>query len=235
MPTGRSHRIPPLRNPRIRSQLLHSEYRIDSAWEGEEAFEKIEMAMAEDRPYAVVFIDFFISRGLNGVETIQKIWGHWPSLHIVLSCDQAGVNWSDPLNQLGSTDRLFILKKPFDPIEVRQLIATLTRKQSLENAAELMIEQLRQTVARKTEELKKEIDYRKRIEAAWRANRNAIQAETETDDVTQVFNSEAIVKHLAQTIEAASNTNNPSPCSRLISTISKTSMEPTDTRQATKS
>jgi len=54
------------------------------------------------------------------------------------------------VRELGETDRLLILKKPFDNIEVRQLAASLQRKWELARQAEAKLESLERMVAEQT-------------------------------------------------------------------------------------
>src|SRR5262249_35798425 len=51
-----------------------------------------------------------------------------PELEIVLCSAYSDYSWDDIANRLDPGDRLVILRKPFDPIEVRQLAACLCEK-----------------------------------------------------------------------------------------------------------
>ena len=64
--------------------------------------------------------------------------------------DEFGVLATD-FNRMG--DRLLILKKPFDAIEIRQMASTLTVKWQMTEAAELKLDQLQQAVEERTREL----------------------------------------------------------------------------------
>ena len=51
-----------------------------------------------------------------------------PDLQIVLCTAYSDYSWQETVAALGRTDRLLILKKPFDPIEVVQLATALSEK-----------------------------------------------------------------------------------------------------------
>jgi signal transduction histidine kinase len=62
------------------------------------------------------------------VETIAKLWKVDPELQAVICTAFADYSWQEMIDKLGRSDRLLILKKPFDPIEVRQLASALSEK-----------------------------------------------------------------------------------------------------------
>jgi signal transduction histidine kinase len=103
-------------------------YAIDSAMQGEEAFERVQSARREELPYAMAFVDVRMPPGWDGVETSRRLWEVEPDLQIVICTAYSDYTWPETVAQLGRTDRLVILKKPFDPVEVCQLAAALTEK-----------------------------------------------------------------------------------------------------------
>jgi len=81
-------------------------------------------------------------------------------------------SWEELLDRLQAHDRLLILKKPFDNIEVQQMANTLLTKWEMTQRASLQMHQLEQRVERRTHELKQasdalqqEIDERKQLES----------------------------------------------------------------------
>src|SRR5258708_29922255 len=104
------------------------QYVIHSAHQGEEGYQMVCEALSRGERYAAAFIDMRMPPGWNGVETIERIWGKDPSLQIVICTAFSDQSWTDLIKRFGATDRLLILKKPFDPIEVSQLACSLTEK-----------------------------------------------------------------------------------------------------------
>ena len=51
-----------------------------------------------------------------------------PRLNVVICTAYSDHSWKKIIDRLGQTDRLLILKKPFDSIEVRQMALALTTK-----------------------------------------------------------------------------------------------------------
>ena len=107
------------------------EFEIDSAYQGREGLERVKEAVAEGRPYAVAFVDVRMPPGWDGVETTARIWEVDPELQVVLCTAYSNYSWDDMLAHLGVSDRLVILKKPFDNIEVQQLANALSEKWQL--------------------------------------------------------------------------------------------------------
>ena len=105
-------------------------YELDSAFQGQEALAKLEAALAGERPYAMAFVDVRMPPGWDGVETIQRLWAVDPHLQAVICTAYSDYSWSEMIARLGQSDRLLILKKPFDSIEACQIASALTEKWS---------------------------------------------------------------------------------------------------------
>ncbi len=101
---------------------------LDSAHQGEEALEMLRKSWAEERPYALAFVDVRMPPGWNGIETITRLWEFDPFLHIVICTAYSDFEWQEIVTKLGRNDRTLVLKKPFDNIEAGQLALTLTEK-----------------------------------------------------------------------------------------------------------
>lgn len=54
---------------------------MDSAFQGEEALQRVQAALAENRPYAMAFMDVRMPPGWDGIETAVRIWQRDPHLH----------------------------------------------------------------------------------------------------------------------------------------------------------
>jgi CheY-like chemotaxis protein len=103
-------------------------FEINSAYQGKEGFEIISQAEKSGNPYAMAFVDVRMPPGWDGIETISRIWEVAPSMQIVICSAYSDYSWEEIVAQLGKTDRLLILRKPFDPVEVMQLASNLTEK-----------------------------------------------------------------------------------------------------------
>jgi signal transduction histidine kinase len=130
-------------------------FEIDSALQGQEGLQKVKQALHEDRPYAMAFVDVRMPPGWDGVDTIRRIWQEYPELQVVICTAYSDYKWNDIFEKLGQTERLLILKKPFDNVEVYQLASALTEKWNLAKQASLKMEQLEQIAQERTDGLKK--------------------------------------------------------------------------------
>ena len=126
---------------------------LDSALQGKEGFSLVERAIAHKEPYAMAFIDVRMPPGWDGVETTEKIWEVDPDLQVVLCTAYSDYSWSDMIKRIGNSDRLLILKKPFDNVEVLQLAYSLTVKWNLAEGAKHRLHDLERMVAVRTSEL----------------------------------------------------------------------------------
>lgn len=106
-------------------------FTLDYATQGAEGLAMVEQALAEDRPYALAFVDGRMPPGMDGIETIQCLWQAYPELQIVLCTAYSDYSWQEIIDILGSSDNLLILKKPFDNVEVLQMAHALTCKWEL--------------------------------------------------------------------------------------------------------
>ncbi len=131
---------------------------LDSAYQGQEGFEKVRQAREEGRPYSMAFVDVRMPPGWDGIETTGKIWEVDPDIQIVICTAYSDYSWDDMIAKIGQTHRLLILKKPFDPVEVLQLVSSLTEKWQLLQANRRNTEELERKVEKRTLELKEAKD-----------------------------------------------------------------------------
>ena len=129
------------------------EFEIDSAFQGQEGLKKVERAVADNRRYSVCFLDVRMPPGWDGPETLSHLWDAAPDLQVVLCTAYSDVSWHDLMARHGRTDRLLILKKPFEVPEVRQLARALTEKWRLARKNEERLAALERGVAERTREL----------------------------------------------------------------------------------
>lgn len=106
-------------------------FELSFADQGEAGFRLVEQAVGEETPYALAFVDMRMPPGWDGVETIEHIWKVDSDIQVVICTAFSDHPWHRIAERLGGTDRLLILRKPFDAIEVQQLASALTRKWDL--------------------------------------------------------------------------------------------------------
>ena len=121
-------------------------FEIDSAYQGQEGLDLIEKSLLEGRPYSLAFVDVRMPPGWDGIETTCKIWEKYPDLQVVICTAYADYSWEEVLRKLGSSERMVILKKPFDNIEVLQLAVAMTEKWRLNQQAKLRLGDLEKLI-----------------------------------------------------------------------------------------
>jgi PAS domain S-box-containing protein len=133
-------------------------FELSSAYQGQQALEMVTTAAQDQRPFAVAFVDVRMPPGWDGVTTVGRLWEVDPHLQVVICTAYSDYSWDEMLKELGVTDRLLILKKPFDNIEVRQLACSLTKKWNFGRQARSALEELQATVTARTAELQGVLD-----------------------------------------------------------------------------
>lgn len=126
--------------------LPFDSFELDSAYQGCEGVAMVEAAVQAGQPYAMAFVDMRMPPGWDGVETIERLWRVDPQVQIVICTAYSDRSWEEMLARLDVRDRLLIVKKPFDIIEVSQLARTLTAKWALARQAAQQISSLEEAV-----------------------------------------------------------------------------------------
>ncbi|MBU2514264.1 response regulator [bacterium] len=140
---------------------LLGDFRIDHAYQGDEALQMVRQAAEEKFPYSLIFMDIRMPPGLNGISTVSKIWEEFPDIEIVLCTAHSEYTLKDIISTLGKTDQLMFIRKPFDTVTVVQMALALTQKYSLHRQSKKYIEDLN----------KKNIELARAKEASETANR----------------------------------------------------------------
>jgi len=168
-------------------------FQVDSVFQGQEGLESVRRALAEHQPYALAFVDIRMPPGWDGVETTARIWEVDPDIQIVICTAYSDYSWDNLTAKLGQLDRLVILKKPFDNIEVLQLSRALSRKWQLSQQIRQKLNDLEQIVQKRTAELtisnqslKVEIEERKHAEQERQALENQLHQAQKLEAVGQL-------------------------------------------------
>ena len=126
---------------------------LTAVTQGEEGLSAVREAVRSGKPYAMAFVDVRMPPGLDGIETTAKMWEVDPDIQVVLCTAYADYSWDEITDRLGSTDRLVILKKPFDTVEVLQLANALTEKWALLQSSKGEFQNLERMVSDRTQEI----------------------------------------------------------------------------------
>ena len=133
--------------------VAKASFELAFASQGLEALELAAAATRGGRRYEVVFMDVRMPPGLDGIETTARLWEIDPDLQVVICTAYSDYSWEQMIGRLGRTDRLLILKKPFEMIEVIQCAHALAAKWSLLQQTRRHAESLESSVRERTLEL----------------------------------------------------------------------------------
>jgi len=133
-------------------------YELDFAPQGREGFGLVHSAHRDGHPYAMAFVDMRMPPGWDGLETIEHLWYVDPDLEIVICTAYSDHPWEDVGRKLGNTDKVLILMKPFNSIEVVQLANSITRKWNLARSATSHMDSLASGVSQRKSELREASD-----------------------------------------------------------------------------
>ena len=123
---------------------------VDSAMQGRDGVERARQALAEGRPYSVAFVDMRMPPGWDGLETIEHLWAIDPEIQVVVCSAYTDYDWLELLSRLGHSDKLIVVKKPFEPIEILQCASALSRKWANARALRQHVESLELVVTDRT-------------------------------------------------------------------------------------
>jgi two-component system, cell cycle sensor histidine kinase and response regulator CckA len=139
-------------------------YDIDSAYQGDEGIKMVKRTLVGSSPYQVAFVDVRMPPGIDGIETASRLLKLDPDLQIVICTAYSDYSWAEMLKAVGHSDRLVVLKKPFDTVEVLQLAHALSEKWRLQQLTRTKMDTLESVVAQRTRHLEDEIARRVRRE-----------------------------------------------------------------------
>jgi diguanylate cyclase (GGDEF)-like protein len=103
-------------------------FEIDSAHQGQQGVTMAQQALVEGRPYAMAFVDMRMPPGWDGLKTIERLWAADPDVQVVICSAHTDYDWTEVVERLGHSDKLLVLRKPAEPIEVLQCATALSRK-----------------------------------------------------------------------------------------------------------
>ena len=123
---------------------------MDSAMQGRDGVELARAALAEGRPYSVAFVDMRMPPGWDGLETVEQLWKIDPDVQVVICSAYTDYDWLELLARLGHSDKLIVVKKPFEPIEILQCASALSQKWQNSRALKRHVESLKLVVTDRT-------------------------------------------------------------------------------------
>jgi len=110
-------------------------FELDLASQGLGGLDLVKQALKAGEPYAVAFIDVRMAPGIDGVETVERMWKVDPDLQVVLCSGYNDYDFKSLTQRLDRHAQILFLMKPYSPLEIRQLALALADKWQLTRLA----------------------------------------------------------------------------------------------------
>ncbi len=98
-----------------------------------EGLEVMRLSLAQEQGMAVAFVGL-AAPCWEEISVVERLWQIQPDLPIVLCVAFNNLDWAGIIPHLGRSDRLLILQKPIDNLELRQLAYSLIARTQAEQA-----------------------------------------------------------------------------------------------------
>ena len=171
-------------------------FEVDFMQDGEQACQRVLQAKNAGQFYAMAFVDMRMPGGWDGLQTIEGLWRIDPDIQVVICTAFSDYSWDEITSRLGQSDRLLILRKPFEKIEVLQLASALSKKWALHREQHQAMETLEQRVFERTAALTQALAERE-------AYANQLQFQATHDILTGLANRNLLRDRLSQAIAHA--------------------------------
>jgi AraC-like DNA-binding protein len=109
-------------------------YRLEHALGETEAVDEVKKSVAARDPFQLAFVGIGIP-GIHTAGLVARLWEIDSSIQIVIVTDHADRTWQNLHERLGRTDKVLLLKKPFEYVEVILITGTLAEKWILSRQA----------------------------------------------------------------------------------------------------
>jgi len=131
-------------------------FELTHAHQGEDGFALFKQAKESGRPFFAAFVDMRMPPGWDGLRTIREIRAIDLDATIVICTAFSDHSWDQIASQVKGLDKLLVLRKPFDPVEVQSMSRSLSERWKLLQQARLRRDELEQLVTLRTSELEAE-------------------------------------------------------------------------------
>lgn len=163
-------------------------YRIDDAYQGEEAVELVAAAYRQGDPYAMIFMDVRMPPGIDGIEAIMQIWTIDPHASIAICTAHADYSWDQIIEQLGVKSNLLFVRKPFDQVAIKQIALAMTTQWQMRHEREQQIDRLEHQVEARTNELSSMVEQLQDEMKLRKAREKQLAYQAHYDALTRLLN-----------------------------------------------
>ncbi|MGL1933722.1 MAG: response regulator [Fibrobacterales bacterium] len=139
--------------PSTDEQFQDFTYIIDSAYQGVEAIAMVHQAEKEGNPYCLIYMDVRMPPGIDGIETIYRIWEEFPHIEMAICSAYSDYSWTAIKEKLQQTDKLIFMKKPFTQDTIIQTTYLLAKKWDTHKSSQGQIAILQQEVLERKKQI----------------------------------------------------------------------------------
>ncbi len=126
-----------------------SEFSLEFCTEYVHAVDMVKQARIAHEPFKVALLNIASSSNDDYIAMIEQLWVEDEDIQVVVSPDSSEI-LHHILSALGVSDRLFVLKKPYDEIELYHTVVAFARKWDLIQQARIKKEELEDLVSERT-------------------------------------------------------------------------------------
>ncbi len=179
------------------------EFQIEDAYQGDEAVLMVQKAENKNRQYALIFMDVRMPPGINGIETIERIWKINLFIEVVICTAISDYMWEEIIKKTGSASRLLFVRKPFNPLEIRQVAFSLVMKRNLNDKVRSMIKNMEYEMEERTKQLSNVTSELKKNTSEKSNKKNNNPDLPERDSLTGLFNLFSFQLRIQELFEAS--------------------------------
>ena len=122
---------------------LRKQWELTCCESGEMAVRIAAEARKQGEPYAMAFVDMRMGQGWDGMKTLRALHQGDRDLQLAICTAYADYSWDEITQIVDRLDGLLVIKKPFDPIEIKQMATAMCSKWQLAKDLKQSMAQLR--------------------------------------------------------------------------------------------